>query len=1118
MTDSTICPFCSSNYVTFKTIAKVWECNQCEERFEGPILKAPAVSPPITPQTIFLSYAHKSEKPEDFDISEELVLLVKEALEKDGHEVWIDKEGIRANDNWRERITKEILDRKHFLSFLSKRSTRESGVCLSEIEIAIAGKKRIQTIMTEPEGNLKPPLTVTCLQCCSFEHWNEIRDGSKKGSNGEGWEEYFSQRIEDIKNALLDVQAARADSEIQRLRNVLDPKTFEAQIIENIKGFYGREWLIKECHDWLNNADSRIFWIKGSPGIGKSAFASKLTHTNNSSVVAYYECNFQSRKDEDLVASECIKSISYQLATRLPDYRIKLLYLNDLSKDNLSKKTADDLFQYLLLDPLLRFGKIKEDMRFAIVIDGLDEAGQSGGSNSLADLFEKYADQFPEWLGLIITSRPEPELERMMSSFHSTAIQGNSAHNVEDIKSYINSKLDITIAEPKRSEIIEAVHKKSNGLFLYFALIAKSKSYDLTNPDSLPDGIDDFFRINFKRYFSNEKTYAEEVEPFLSLMVASPGPLPQAMAQIILGKTERDINREVREPLASLLEDREEGLVFFHKSLSDWLLSYLKSGVYVVSDTGNSKLSQFIWQEYRNFDNSLWKRQVLQWLSILITYTEHWNMLDDLDEVATFFNANLCLKDEAIVRKRHYELTIEKYGDISKETFFSMINYGDCMLGSLTFKFESFFRRALEISIAVFESGDENQASIMTKLAQVQIMRQYNGCEEAKSLFNQALDIYNNKFQGGHYKKMYPLIGLADILVIEKQHGDARKLYEDALHYFTGDLPAPPEAIPAAIEAFNGLAYLNGIEGNYPEAEKTFRNLIDIYQNSFGHDHPSTIRPMIDLADLLNQAGRYLESEQMANQALKISISVFGEEDAFTLRIRRILAISLENQERLADATVIFREVLETTKKLSNLESLAYRHDLYNLSVVLYKQRLISEAKTKSQEAIRISKLHNDSGLVEILCSLAKLNFNNKLYKNAEELYLEVLKIDRGVFEPDDPKIASSLYDLATCYIYQGNFDVAKPMLIEALDINQRKLGQKNGHTAVVRSALGQILCLQKNFFSAIPHLINALEILKNKYGIDHRHTISCHEALNFARKSVRLTKGASKNLMLKKP
>jgi len=82
---------------------------------------------------IFLSYGH--------DSNEQLVLEIKADLEKRGHDVWIDKSEIKFGDDWRRSITEGIVDSYRVLSFLSKHSTRDHGVCRDEIAIAIGIKE-----------------------------------------------------------------------------------------------------------------------------------------------------------------------------------------------------------------------------------------------------------------------------------------------------------------------------------------------------------------------------------------------------------------------------------------------------------------------------------------------------------------------------------------------------------------------------------------------------------------------------------------------------------------------------------------------------------------------------------------------------------------------------------------------------------------------------------------------------------------------------------------------------------------------------------------------------------------------------------------------------------------
>ena len=106
---------------------------------------------PFTPLRIFLSYGH--------DNNEELVRRIKADLEKRGNDVWFDKNEIKFGDKWRRSITDGILGSHRVLSFLSKHSTRDPGVCRDEIAIAIGVKGgNIQTILVESEQEVQPPV------------------------------------------------------------------------------------------------------------------------------------------------------------------------------------------------------------------------------------------------------------------------------------------------------------------------------------------------------------------------------------------------------------------------------------------------------------------------------------------------------------------------------------------------------------------------------------------------------------------------------------------------------------------------------------------------------------------------------------------------------------------------------------------------------------------------------------------------------------------------------------------------------------------------------------------------------------------------------------------------
>ncbi len=133
------CPRCSSENVMFSRAVHI-----CEDCQHGCV---PAES--VTPRRIFLSYGH--------DANECLVRRIKADLEKRGHDVWFDKSQIKFGNDWRRAITDGISESHRVLSFLSKYSTRDPGVCLDEIAIAIGVKGgNIQTVLAESETEVKP--------------------------------------------------------------------------------------------------------------------------------------------------------------------------------------------------------------------------------------------------------------------------------------------------------------------------------------------------------------------------------------------------------------------------------------------------------------------------------------------------------------------------------------------------------------------------------------------------------------------------------------------------------------------------------------------------------------------------------------------------------------------------------------------------------------------------------------------------------------------------------------------------------------------------------------------------------------------------------------------------
>ena len=293
-----LCPNCSSENVVYSKKRSVHVCEDCQHAF------TPVKS--VAPMRIFLSYGH--------DTNEELVRRIKADLEKRGHDVWFDKSEIKFGDEWRRPSPKASWTATGFCPSSRRHSTRDPGVCLDEIAIAIGVKGgNIQTILVESETEVKPPPSISHIQ------WLDMHDWKEQLAAGEAaWEKWYQGKLAEIVAVVESDESQRFAGEIRTLEEHLKPVSSDSRIFQLLKKkLVGRTWLFEAVEEWRNTADraSRLFWIMGAPGVGKSAFAAHLAHYGRDKVIAVQFCEYD--KPDHRKADRIVRTLAFQIATRL---------------------------------------------------------------------------------------------------------------------------------------------------------------------------------------------------------------------------------------------------------------------------------------------------------------------------------------------------------------------------------------------------------------------------------------------------------------------------------------------------------------------------------------------------------------------------------------------------------------------------------------------------------------------------------------------------------------------------------------------------------------------------------------------------------------------------------
>jgi tetratricopeptide (TPR) repeat protein len=525
------------------------------------------------PRKIFISYGRADAK--------ELALRLYKDLRDAGHVPWLDELDIIAGIPWEEQIEDAILSHEKFVSLLTPHAVRRpDGVCLDEISLARYQKRVIVPAMVI---QCRPPLGVYRLDWVDFQDWQ--------------YPARYEQSLRRLFDAITD--GPKAEEFHARIYSTLKPLDFGAEVFRLNRDFTGRTWLFDELKQWLGKEESRVFFITGNPGSGKSAVMARLVH-ENPHVIAYHFCA-KHLKDSQ-APSRFVRSVSAQLAAQLMGYREAL---KEVSLEEAKKWGADVAFRRLVTDPLK--AEIT-DKPLLIIVDALDEAFSGTGRDITTLLLDGLKD-LPPWVRFVLTSRKQPEILDLFSEFRPHEIDAYQQENSLDVAAYIGKKLKEPLMADLLAElgvpaetIADLIALKSEGNFLYVtrALEAvRAGDLDPGHPDVFPEGLVGFYASFFARTFPSSAKY-ESFRPILDVISAAREPLTGVQIGRCLICDSRKVELDL-ESVASFFPDQDGKYQAYHKSLTDWLCGAAgKSKKYRVNlDSGHRLIAEACWKEFQ---------------------------------------------------------------------------------------------------------------------------------------------------------------------------------------------------------------------------------------------------------------------------------------------------------------------------------------------------------------------------------------------------------------------------------------------------------------------------------------------------------------------------------------
>jgi WD40 repeat protein len=536
---------------------------------------------------VFISYGHDEHR--------DLARRLNQDVKRRGHETWFDEDQLLPGESWPdyiERGLKWIAERKdigRMLFLMTPHSTaRPNGFCLREMTRALQYALTIVPVMAV---EVEPPLEICRIQ------WVDMRDCIPLDKNIPTYENRFDRLRQALEEGKHDDRGVQS-----RLLRMLVSESgidasiaFESDMARHLEKFSGREWVFTEIDRWLADpVASRVFWIQGGPGVGKTAIAAKI-RTRYRQVAAFHFCQhgIETKRNPRRI----VLSIAYQLSTQLPEFQARLENnLEKLEKIVEESRDAATLFDALIIEQL--GANFPPPGRIVIVlIDALDEATEAGG-NELAEFIATHFLKTPPWLRLVITSRPEVEVKAPLQDFNPFVLDASESRNIKDIKGFLREQLGSRVKSGQDlASIVDDIVSKSEGMFLYVRKVCEEVDLgrlSLDNVDALPQGLGGVYFEFFKRQFPVVKSFKEHVRPALAIIIAALEPIELQLVGAMQELDETAMS-DFAYAVGSLFTRSLDKVKIcrslmhpFHKSLVDWLTT-AEAGNYFTSKEAGIK-------------------------------------------------------------------------------------------------------------------------------------------------------------------------------------------------------------------------------------------------------------------------------------------------------------------------------------------------------------------------------------------------------------------------------------------------------------------------------------------------------------------------------------------------
>lgn len=252
-----------------------------------------------------------------------------------------------------------------------------------------------------------------------------------------------------------------------------------------------RQDIIARIDSWVQDPNApNIAWVKGYPGVGKSAIAASLVEKYHSLRYLGSSFAFSRERCNVLTPNVMWRKFAYDLARRYPAIRKCIVDALGENEAIPAISNTESLFRLIIQAPLTKCEEIPYKVAPVLIIDALDECGGFDGQRSrhrisLMKTLNSWS-RLPSKFKLIVTSRGENDIETLFTKTRHYLVDILAGEEVdtkssEDIQLFLKHYFRQIVAQYPASlspnwpgsDIINLLTDKAGGLFIWAETIIR---------------------------------------------------------------------------------------------------------------------------------------------------------------------------------------------------------------------------------------------------------------------------------------------------------------------------------------------------------------------------------------------------------------------------------------------------------------------------------------------------------------------------------------------------------------------------------------------------------------------------------------------------------------------